>query len=300
MKIAYLILAHKYPQQLQRLLNRLDSPNCEFFVHIDKKSGISSFKGMHSEFSKIKFIKREDGQWGRIGIIRAIINGLKMVPEKQFDYICLVTGQCYPVKSKDAIENFFKSNYGKSYISHFPLPSPKTDWPNGGLDRIERYHFYLEKSRTFPPDRPSTTLQGKVLDNIFKLYFKMPRQFPEYVRPYGGSAFFALTMDNVSYILDFLKKHPDYMKYHKYTISADEIFFQSILLSSENKRVSGIVCDDLRYVDWNKPVRPAILGKEDFNAIINSGKLFARKFDMNVDSKILDMIDAHCSYTPRT
>ena len=59
--------------------------------------------------------------------------------------------------------------------------------------------------------------------------------------------------------------------------------------------LSDIVCNDLRYVDWTKPVKPlpAILKKEDFSAIISSNQLFGRKFDSTIDSEILDMIDEH-------
>ncbi len=38
---------------------------------------------------------------------------------------------------------------------------------------------------------------------------------------------------------------------------------------------------------------PKVLGVEDFERLIASPALFARKFDMTEDSVILDMIDAH-------
>jgi hypothetical protein len=55
-----------------------------------------------------------------------------------------------------------------------------------------------------------------------------------------------------------------------------------------------VVNDHLRYIDWNKRGAarpPAILLKRDFGKLANTHKLFARKFDTNVDSEILDMID---------
>jgi hypothetical protein len=120
----------------------------------------------------------------------------------------------------------------------------------------------------------------------------MPRKFPAYVKPYGGSAKFSLTMNNVEYILDFLRKHPDYIKFHDFTLFPDEIFFQTILLNATYNRISNIVADDLCYQDWSeKGAHPTIFRKKDFGTIINSGKLFARKFDSTVDSEILNMID---------
>lgn len=54
-----------------------------------------------------------------------------------------------------------------------------------------------------------------------------------------------------------------------------------------------IVNDDLKYIDWENPnpTPPAILGKSDFHRLVNSPKLFARKFDITRDAEILDLID---------
>ena len=38
MKIAYIILAHHYHEQLDRLLSKLNTENISFFIHIDKKA----------------------------------------------------------------------------------------------------------------------------------------------------------------------------------------------------------------------------------------------------------------------
>ena len=40
MKKNYLILSHKNPQQVCRLINRLDDGTSEFFVHVDLKSNL--------------------------------------------------------------------------------------------------------------------------------------------------------------------------------------------------------------------------------------------------------------------
>src|SRR5437868_2773717 len=43
MKIAYLMLLHRDPLLLKRTVAILSSENCEFFVHIDRKSDIQPF-----------------------------------------------------------------------------------------------------------------------------------------------------------------------------------------------------------------------------------------------------------------
>jgi hypothetical protein len=50
---------------------------------------------------------------------------------------------------------------------------------------------------------------------------------------------------------------------------------------------------NLRYIDWSIDPGPAILGVNDFDRLVRSGMLLARKFDETVDSEILDLIDEH-------
>ena len=58
------------------------------------------------------------------------------------------------------------------------------------------------------------------------------RKFPTYLTAYGGSQWWALPMDLLKFILEFLETNPDYIKYHRFTHVPDEIFFHSIISSN--------------------------------------------------------------------
>jgi hypothetical protein len=80
------------------------------------------------------------------------------------------------------------------------------------------------------------------------------------------------------------------VKFFKHAGLPDEIFFQTILLNSHFK--SQLVNDNLKYVDWSDLLaHPAILLTRDYEKLIDSTSLFARKFDETVDANILEMID---------
>ena len=49
MRTAYLILAHRYPNQLIRMINRLDAEGNTFFIHLDKRMGIADFELVQKE-----------------------------------------------------------------------------------------------------------------------------------------------------------------------------------------------------------------------------------------------------------
>lgn len=275
-KLAYLLMVHKNQPQVIRLIRSLNSENTAFFIHIDKKSDILLTP---NELGAVKIVpvEREYVKWGGFSQVTATLNGMKAIvnyPES-FDYIIFLSGQCYPLKSNLFIKRFFEQHYGQIFIDYFPMPY--AGWEYGGMNRIEQYHFMDEN----PPDDETISALP-------------PRKFPEYLKPYGGSNWWCLPMNTAKYVLEFVDNHPDYFEFHKYSAMPDEMFFQTILLNSDNHQIlDNIVCDGLRYIDWTKPdpPYPAILTTGDFPSIINSGKLFARKFDTEIDSQVLDMID---------
>ena len=160
---------------------------------------------------------------------------------------------------------------------------------------INHYHFEFRNKRyAYPPYEEPKEEKGKILYALFRMYFPRNREFPKYLTPYGGSHWYAITPETAQYILQFVNEHPDYLKFHTYTLFAEEIFMQSILVNSKNETIrASLVNDDLRHIDWSRPEPPypAIFTANDYEELAKSEKIFARKFDTNVDRKILDMID---------
>jgi hypothetical protein len=101
MKIAYIILAHKYPDQLIRLIERLDSDNTSFFIHVDKKTAEADYRKMLDLRTRknVHFIKRYNITWGSFGLISATLKGIQAVlaSTSPCDYAFLLTGQDYPI-----------------------------------------------------------------------------------------------------------------------------------------------------------------------------------------------------------
>jgi len=288
MKIAYVILAYKYPEQLSRLINILRSERSAFFVHIDKKVDISGFRSaLGSGADDIVFLRRENSSWGSVGSVKAVLNGIRQVLDSsiKFDYIYVMSGQHYPIKTIQFIEEFFGKDTDKSHIQCMKLPDGC--WgKEGGMDRISRYHpMFLRNRHLFK----ITQLCLRYLNFVLP-----PKTFPPYIKTYyGGEFMFGFNRYTAKYIMTFTENHPDFIDFFKYVICADEIFFQTLLMNSDDEKVlSNIVNTNLTYVDWSgPPPNPAILKRGDFDKLLSTDKLFARKFDTTVDSKILDIID---------
>ena len=71
MKIVYLILGHKNPNQVYDLMEKLDHRNVSFIVHIDKKS--KELWGCPFRDNVI-FIDKTDCQWAHISLVEATLN----------------------------------------------------------------------------------------------------------------------------------------------------------------------------------------------------------------------------------
>jgi hypothetical protein len=297
MNIAYLICAHTNADQLLRLIDRLRDEHADFFIHVDKKCDFSIFHCLFPQklYPNVNFTKRENGSWGRIGIVKGILHALKVIvsSDKNYDYIILLSGQDYPVKSNAYIRDYLKRNSGKIFMEYFKLPCE--GW-NTWMDRIEQYHFVFRgESYIYPPGAEIKTYKDKLLNKLFELYFPLPRRFPANLKPFGGSAWWAIPRNAAIYILNFTKKHPEYMRYHENTLLPDEIFFQTIFLNSQNKNIiDNLTGKNLHYIDWKykkDPASPKTLQEEDIHYLLDTDKLFARKFDINIDSKILELLD---------
>lgn len=82
------------------------------------------------------------------------------------------------------------------------------------------------------------------------------------------------------------------MKYRyifEYTTSSDELYKQMILYSNPAFTIAPEGA--LRYVDFSdKKPSPKILRMEDFDKMMDSGCLFARKFDEKVDEEVIDKV----------
>ncbi|MBO9658004.1 MAG: hypothetical protein J7527_04190 [Chitinophagaceae bacterium] len=277
MKICHLILTHKNPRQLERLIQILQHPDADFYIHIDKKSDQSPFLYLAKQ-PNVFFVKnRTKVYWAGYGTIQATLNGFEeILPAKEYDYINVISGQDFPIKSTAAIHDFFKIHQGTEFIT---CQSIEDEWKDAA-PRVRKYHLINWQI-------PGKFRLEKIVNKI------MPaRKFPLDLPVVGRSNWFTLTPAAAKYVLDFLAKHPNYVRYFKYTWGGDEFFFATILFNSHFR---DRIADSLIYVDWNVPAtgHPKLLDATDFDKLLASDKLFARKFDTDKNEEIINMLEKH-------
>jgi hypothetical protein len=295
MKIAYLILAHKNPAHLARLISRLNDSSVLFYVHIDKKSNIQDFFNQTDSMdAEIVYAnKREDGRWGGFGLVQATLNLIELAITENPDYFVLLSGMDYPVKSEKEILRFLKKNDKKSFIEYSSLPHHELDY--NGLNRTECYSYdFLKKRHTFIPYRfrPAFNIKGHIINLFLGVVslFKGKRTPPDNISVfYYGSQWWVLHLNQMNYIVDFLKNNPSYVIFHKHTLIPDELFFQTILCNQDEQTLFSEK-QNCHFLLWDQDRNhPLFLDNSHMNQIKKSEALFARKFHEN--SPVLDMID---------
>lgn len=279
MKVAYLIMGHRDPDQILRLIHTLRDSGAFFVIHIDRRAADGVFAPL-KEYAvthpEVILAPRIRCYWGSFGIAQAMIECVKAAVQTglHFDYAILLSAQDYPIKSTAQIEEFLTKNNGSEFIESFPLAQPNR-WTNQSgyyqaMSRVRYWTFYV-RSRTY--------------------HLAIVRKFPFGWEPYGGSQWWGLSRACILYLDQFLRKNRGFVRYFKHVFIPDESLFQSIL--SNSPFAGRIINNDLRYIDWERPnpKYPRTLEPDDFEFLRTSSKLFARKFDPDRSKELVTRVD---------
>jgi len=282
MRIAHILIAHKNPSQLERLIKKMQYPEFDFYIHIDKKVDIQNFLYL-KDIARVFFIeKRIKCSWGGYSTLQAMLTSLEEVLDTniQYGFYNLLSAQDYPIKANDIIHDFLQKNADKSFI-YYELEN-ESNWWGSAVQRFQKYHL------------TDFNFTGKfVVEKIINKLLPR-RSFPLPLKLYGGSkaSWWTINKENAIYLISFLRKERELGNFLKFCWGTDEFVIPTILMNSNLK--DKIVNNNLRYIDFPEgSANPKILLSDDINELLRSDMLFARKFDIELDSEILDKIDAH-------
>lgn len=285
MKIAYIILVHKNPKQVARLINRLNIEDTIFSIHVDYNANIEDFKKeidiLNPNNNNIHFLqKRFKPKWGGFNTIRGAIELINSVLGFKPDSIVYISGQDYPIMTNGKISEYLKFYKGKALIE-YELASLDIKTPNS----TNRYYFcdfvnYNPKGFFNPKKVP---LLARILTKILP-----KRKFLKGVKPFIGRQWFILPLDIAEFVVKEYKRNKALNNFYKFTIHSAEMYFQTLLLNS--KYADRVINLRTIFADYNAP-NPILWKSENLERLKNLNTPFARKFDTNVDEKILDLID---------
>lgn len=297
MKLGCIVLAHDRPEQLARLLALLRHPDIRLYLHVDSRRNIEPFRAALGRvgMDDVAFLNRHPTRWGGPEVLDAAVDGLARAFEEGCTYFTLISGQDWPLRSAQAIVDFFASAGSRSFLSHFDYPAEHLRF--GGRDRIEFYSYNImgRRETCIPRGEDASFLnrKGRVMNELLRLRSApgRRRRFPNYLRPVGGWLWWNLSREAAEYVLEFLSAHPDYRRFHEHGLSPDEVFFQSILVGTDYATDHEVINDSLRFTIWEpRSSHPRTLTTANLQALLASDALFARKFDEHVDAAVLEQL----------
>jgi hypothetical protein len=277
-RVAYLILAHRAPGQLKRLVDRLRGPDVHIVLHVDANTSGSDWESLSHELDSpdISWAPRVACRWGDFTLVDATLNCISTLSnlDSYFDFVVLLSGQDYPIKPRHFVSEFLESRRGECLMFIYPFPFPH--WAHGGYHRLPtwRIPFPGKPRRIFPP----------------QLLGYRHKKVPFGYHPYGGSQWWCLPGNAVEYIRDFVQARPEFVEYYRGAGIPDEMFFHTILGNSHFNVEMGE--NNITYMKWNGGPNPATLTVHDLDEMKDSECLFARKFDMDTAPELLDWIDS--------
>jgi hypothetical protein len=254
-------------------------------------------------------------QWGHFSWIQAILHCINWSLSQvlEFDWLILLSGQDYPIQPLCKIENFLQETKYDGFMEYFLAEAPPETPTKSGLkwDKCTgRDRFFCQYYRL---PSPTPSFLKKILFHLGRMsqwqslvrlvvgregtligLKSLSTPFTKSFRCYAGSNWFTLSYSCIRYIHNFVQQNTAFVDYYKNTIIPEESFFHTILINQSEFNISK---ENMRYIRWHSSNTgsPAILGVQDFEDLRNSNKHFARKFDVKVDSKILDLLDNYMS-----
>jgi hypothetical protein len=307
-EVAYLILTHKDPPQVEALAARILelSPRGHVVVHHDLEADTLPWDGRPP--ARVHLVERIAVDWGGWSIVEATRRMLRVaVDQLDAQWIVILSGEHWPVADLAAWEATVGDRGADAFMPAERLP--------------ERLHFgrrdldanrFLARSvhRWFKVGRPRLALAHRALAGLYKVsllthpilkleyslrgdtwFVGVPRRRTP-VRGwelYKGSQWLACNARAARLVLDV---DPAVTAWFTRSHIPDESFIQSVL-----HHAPGIVVDD-SVVTWVPPepelATPGwmLLKERELEQVAASGAVFARKIDPARNPELMRMIDA--------
>ncbi len=299
MKFCYFIQTHKNPEQIYRLVRTIkkSSPTAQILIGHD-------IQGCHlditplQEFSDVHLFRSDrPAIRGDFSLLEPYLKAINWLFEHNsyFDWLIYISGQDYPTQPLSEIEEFLAKTEYDGFIRYWDIASRSAQ--NNFRRYFCQYYRFPEWTLWFLKKFKIISFIQKVIPLQFYSSYGSIVGLPAKSTPfnekficYRGYQWHTLSRKCVHFIKNFIDSNPALVKYYKRTVAPDESFIQTILLNSNLFKLCN---EHKRYFEFPAgDSHPRILTDKDYSTITNGSFHFARKFDIEQDNKIIDMLDA--------
>ena len=300
MNIAYLISAFTDPKHLKRLIDALNTEGAFFFVHIDKKMDIRQFKNL-CKGSNIFFLPdRVRIYWGTYSQVEFQIRLIKaaLSDGHRFDKLFMLSGQDYPLWSNNQIMQWVEETKGRDFISGICIDSDDVEERYKQIYRLNRPQTDIKWTSYKMNDITSKALRKTLL----MMGSKKPLNFMVEGRTwhlYKGSDYFALTHETAEFVFKQWKRNKEIKDYFKSSFAPSETCIHTIIFNNpfykekadlhKGNYTTLKALTPLHHIEYDPIIK--VWKADDFDELMKSEKMFARKFETETSGELLDIID---------
>ena len=305
MTVCYLIQTYKNPDQIYRLAKLIEKTTSNSLTIISHNfNGCSLNLNLFKKIKNLEIIPNNGVMMGSFSIIQGLFDAISWLLSKKikFDWLVNISGQDYPTQPLYKVEYFLEKTKYDGFIEYFDAFSKQSPWNRRVVNSRYLYHYkhfqeYLSPWQRFmlkPIKHIVNNCQPLIrLDSCYGITVgvrSFHNLFNSNFTCYGGSYFSTISNDCAVYLNHFVQENPRIINYYKKTFIPEESLIQTILVNSKKFNLCN---SNYRYTDFtnSRHGHPRILTDRDYSILTKDNIHFARKFDMKVDSEILDKLD---------
>ena len=272
--IAYLILVDRNIEQFSRMFEAVHHPDNLYLVHVDLNAGPALGADVARRMLRYPNVNMAPSRRvtpGDYSLADIVVRGMASLlrSSSEWSYFINLSDQDFPLKSQSDIEKFLSHSGGREFIKVMDQQKLRPDT--------------LARIQAWPPIAADAPPRG-------------PGHRP-YVRgatPYIGNPWMMVTRAFCQYVIH-APEAARFKDFYRDTQSPEEGLFQSIMM---NSRAHGdIVSDDMRAMQWIRDeegvLSPKSFTLDDADALVASGDLFARPFDLAADEAVIARLEDH-------
>lgn len=275
-RIAYLLVAHKCPEQVNLFINQLlNYGDCDVYVHVDKKNPKLQEDIIKSP--RVFTCSIYDVRWGSFEIVKAAIKLMKMAVSSGKSYSHMYFGSGQDLLVKKGMYDYLEAKPEKVFL-HIVGEIKNSDresaryrvcWPHKLMIRNDLHLYRFIR------------IAIQLLCKSGIVISKNRKTLKKQVRFYEGRTWFIAPYEVLKYLVNYLQDNPDYVDYWEDSLASDLMFFQTIIMNSP---FASNVEDELMFVKFGKTfstMNHPLTVSIDMEKEIEHGNYFcARKFEI--------------------
>jgi hypothetical protein len=273
LRIAYFIMAHRNADQLDRLIGLLASPADIILLHVDVKADAAVHDVIRRRQGQpnLRILPSRSMSWGGWNLAQALLDAFAdlCADRLDWDYLINLSGQDMPLRPAGELRDFLARHNGANFIDCrliATLPQPLR-----GV--IKRRYQWLRIQLPRGPQRLPVPMapihRGRVR--------------------YYGSQWGMLSRAFCDWAAKASPHEAGYATL-RMTFAPDELLMQQMIMASPFR--DTLVNDNKRFARFGGTAHPRVLKLADLDELDDSGALFARKFDPDVDSEVIAALSA--------